>query len=51
MLANLKKVLSKEDIKCRRFILLKIFVTKNVYFFMYHRPLPAHFHIVTIDGG
>jgi hypothetical protein len=25
MLANLKKVLSKEDIKCRRFILLQLF--------------------------
>jgi hypothetical protein len=27
------------------------FLTKNVYFFKYHSPLPAHLHIVTIDGG
>jgi hypothetical protein len=32
-------------------LIAKSFLTKNVYFFMYHSPLPAHFHIVTIDGG
>jgi hypothetical protein len=63
----MKKVLSKEDIKCCRFKLLQLLflvlpvhgkalqlkkiLTKNVYFIMYHSPLPAHLHIITIDGG
>jgi hypothetical protein len=32
-------------------LIAKNFLTKNVYFFMYHSPPPAHLHIVTIDGG
>jgi hypothetical protein len=66
MLANLKKGLSKEDIKCRCYFNTATFLgapsawknlkakkwfNKKCFFIMYHSPLPAHLHIVTIDGG